>query len=191
MLSLSRSNSFRTWPGVRNQQNGEASGVRKGDAGSGDGEKHPTPSATPGQALRQALSTSQRPPRGGVLLPLPLPPQTRTLGCREMRSCALRSGPWGPVSFWEESPWCLKRKLGSENRCRVIRATSPTCSRHLVTSRGSALPGPRQVEEAARTPHGFSFASSSHPDQKPSKVFMVLNKWIQAPLGSQGCFRVL
>lgn len=100
-----------------------------------------------------------------------------------MRSRALRSGPCGSVSFWEESPWFLKHKRGSENRCRVNRATSPTCSCHLVASRGSALQGPSQVEEAALTPHGFSFASGSHPDQKPSKVFMVLEQTDPCPAG--------
>lgn len=67
-----------------------------------------------------------------------------------MRSCALRSGPCGPVSLWEESPWTV---------------------------------GPSQVEEAAMTPHGFSFASSSHPDRKPLKVFMVLEQMDPCPAG--------
>lgn len=87
-------------------------------------------------------------------------------------------GPRGLVALWEASSWCLECKLGSENGCGgdgqggIPHPFMSPSHRHCK--------GHSQGGEAAVTPRGFIFASSSHPDQKFLPVLGHMGPWLSS-----------
>ena len=151
-------------------------------------------SVTTSQALCPVLSIP-RVPWGQFLrslptLPPPVLPQTRTQRCREMRLCAVLSGTlWAELILGKSPLGVSSTNLAVRTDVGVMdRVTSPTRSCHPVTGRGTALRGAQPGWDAARSPRGFIFAPSSHPDQSsralrtdgPRAVFVSFGRSLEA-----------